>query len=479
MGHKKKQRSASVPSGPIARSDGANALDVFASEDTGHSSPESTGRAFPLTPCNLAGLTAADDREVSALDLFWPEPVASPVGVETIDTLPPMPAPTAVTAGSEISRSSSPLGESPPSHGARLAWTSSRSSPVETNAARQSPYRPTVAPPPELWIFARYRPSGLSASAFGAALLVVGTALLTGPRRPDGPQLRTPVGARSAPASTEPVSADSRASETTSASAAPSAPAAPSAEVEAPPPQTTNATLPLEPPTASLPEVGPQRSAAAAGRAIWEATATIAPVAPADLPQTRSVSVTPVMPAPRPAVEADQAVQVVVAPLIGSVSDGAEPVATSLVSPPAAVSAERPSGPRPPAPVSVSLPAPAEAGASSAAVRLVNDDRAVRTALEGYRTAYNQLNVSGAKAVWPTVDVATLAKAFGQLESQDIEFTGCRVDVTGDRAQAACGGSAAFVPKIGRRSPRRTSREWRFALERWADRWVIVRTDTR
>ena len=98
---------------------------------------------------------------------------------------------------------------------------------------------------------------------------------------------------------------------------------------------------------------------------------------------------------------------------------------------------------------------------------------AVSSTLERYRAAYSQLNAAGAKAVWPSVDERTLSKAFDQLESQDIVFTGCRVLVAGDRANAVCSGNAAFVPKVGARTPRVAYREWNFDLRRVGDRWVI------
>ena len=101
----------------------------------------------------------------------------------------------------------------------------------------------------------------------------------------------------------------------------------------------------------------------------------------------------------------------------------------------------------------------------------------VRTVLEGYRTAYNQLDAAGAKAVWPSVDVKTLSKAFDQLQSQEIKFTSCWIAQTGDSVRAVCGGNATFVPKIGSRSSRSASREWNFALRRSGDRWVIAGVD--
>jgi hypothetical protein len=121
----------------------------------------------------------------------------------------------------------------------------------------------------------------------------------------------------------------------------------------------------------------------------------------------------------------------------------------------------------------------AAASDTSMTTRAVTDERAVKTTLERYRTAYNGLNPFEAKAVWPSVDVGALSRAFDQLVSQAIEFTACDVQVAGDRAHAVCGGHASFVPKVGSHEPRRTAREWRFQLHRAAEGWVIARMDTR
>jgi hypothetical protein len=115
----------------------------------------------------------------------------------------------------------------------------------------------------------------------------------------------------------------------------------------------------------------------------------------------------------------------------------------------------------------------------TATANLAEPENAVRTVLEGYRTAYNQLNAAGAKALWPTVDVRTLSKAFDQLQSQEIRFTNCEIALTGDSARAVCDGFAAFVPKVGSRERRSASREWKFVLRRSTDGWVIGRVDMR
>ena len=103
----------------------------------------------------------------------------------------------------------------------------------------------------------------------------------------------------------------------------------------------------------------------------------------------------------------------------------------------------------------------------------------VRSVLDQYRRAYSSLDANAVAGVWPSVNVRSLARAFGQLESQRFEFTDCRIDVSAARAQATCTGNASFVPKIGGRATRTENREWAFVLERLNDGWIISRAESR
>ena len=103
----------------------------------------------------------------------------------------------------------------------------------------------------------------------------------------------------------------------------------------------------------------------------------------------------------------------------------------------------------------------------------------VRSVLDRYRQAYGSLDANAVAGVWPSVNTDSLARAFGQLESQRFEFTDCRIDVSGGRAQATCSGKASYVPKIGGRTTRTANREWAFLLEKVNDGWLIRRADAR
>ena len=90
-----------------------------------------------------------------------------------------------------------------------------------------------------------------------------------------------------------------------------------------------------------------------------------------------------------------------------------------------------------------------------------------------YRAAYNVLDAAAAKAVWPSVDVRALGRAFERLESQEFDFSGCQVSVTGSRATANCNGSARFVPKVGNKNARREPRHWTFEMRKANQQWTI------
>ena len=103
----------------------------------------------------------------------------------------------------------------------------------------------------------------------------------------------------------------------------------------------------------------------------------------------------------------------------------------------------------------------------------------IRSLLDQYRQAYSSLDADAVAGVWPSVNVRSLTRAFGQLESQRFEFTDCRIDLSAARAQATCSGRASFVPKIGGRTTRTENREWAFVLERLNDGWIISRAESR
>ena len=105
--------------------------------------------------------------------------------------------------------------------------------------------------------------------------------------------------------------------------------------------------------------------------------------------------------------------------------------------------------------------------------------RAIENVLGRYRIAFNKLDAGAALAVWPTVNEKTLAKAFEGLESHDVSFKSCQIEIFSVLAEAACSGSARYVPKVGSRTPKDEARRWRFSLRKSSDGWLIDSVDAR
>jgi hypothetical protein len=104
---------------------------------------------------------------------------------------------------------------------------------------------------------------------------------------------------------------------------------------------------------------------------------------------------------------------------------------------------------------------------------VVDDAAQVRAVLQKYQAAYERLDAGLVHAVWPGVNEAALARAFGGLESQALTFKTCDVQLRGATAQVACTGTTRYVPKIGSREPRVDPLAWNFTMRKRADDWQI------
>jgi hypothetical protein len=104
-------------------------------------------------------------------------------------------------------------------------------------------------------------------------------------------------------------------------------------------------------------------------------------------------------------------------------------------------------------------------------------EKAVRDVIGRYTSAYRNLNVGAAKAVWPSVDEKALGRAFAGLESQAIYFTDCQVSVVIVSAKARCVGTAQFTPKVGNKTQHLESREWTFDFQKTGEQWTIAHVD--
>lgn len=158
----------------------------------------------------------------------------------------------------------------------------------------------------------------------------------------------------------------------------------------------------------------------------------------------------PVAPAARPAIAAFGGVEP-----MSPATPIAEPVPIAL----------------PPTPPAATVMAAAPAVATIP--RTVDDELLVGQVLQRYRNAYEGLDAPSARAVWPTVNEAALARAFDSLESQRLTFDACDITVRGEAASATCRGSARYVPKVGSREPRTEPRVWNFTLSKSGAGWLI------
>jgi hypothetical protein len=107
------------------------------------------------------------------------------------------------------------------------------------------------------------------------------------------------------------------------------------------------------------------------------------------------------------------------------------------------------------------------------------DEMDVQSALRRYERAYGQLDARAAQAVWPSVDVQALARAFQGLESQALEFDRCELAVQGAVASADCLGRATYVRRVGSKAPRTEARAWNFRLRKVDGDWQILRAEMR
>lgn len=103
----------------------------------------------------------------------------------------------------------------------------------------------------------------------------------------------------------------------------------------------------------------------------------------------------------------------------------------------------------------------------------------IQRALGQYRSAYSLLDAEAARAVWPSVDVRALARAFDSLTSQQLAFETCQFDIVGEAATAQCRGSATYTPKVGSRGPKLEPRQWTFHLRKLDEGWKIQSAQTR
>ena len=120
-----------------------------------------------------------------------------------------------------------------------------------------------------------------------------------------------------------------------------------------------------------------------------------------------------------------------------------------------------------PSPAIPAAPSPVETAAAA-------DERLVVATLRRLARAYEQLDADAVAAVWPHADRRVLTRAFDSIESQQVYFDKCDVQVSESGATASCGGWLTYVPKVGKKDPRSVSRRWDFTLQKGAGEWRIT-----
>jgi hypothetical protein len=103
----------------------------------------------------------------------------------------------------------------------------------------------------------------------------------------------------------------------------------------------------------------------------------------------------------------------------------------------------------------------------------------VQAVLTRYARAYERLDATAVKAIWPTVDERALARAFRDLAAQSIVFDACDLTIVGTRATASCRGTASYATSVGKRNEIVQPRQWTFLLEQSPDRWEIQQVQVR
>ena len=170
-------------------------------------------------------------------------------------------------------------------------------------------------------------------------------------------------------------------------------------------------------------------------------------------------------------------------PVISASTSSPSVAATSSASPVAAATPVplAPESPAAPPSTPSSPPPRAVVSAPSAAPEgtLTSETRAVALALNRYQNAFSALDANAAHAVWPSVDVKALARAFDQLETQTFDLEGCDITVSGARAEADCAGNARYVRKVGNKALRVEPRRWHFTLQQTNDQWIIDAVNAR
>jgi hypothetical protein len=100
---------------------------------------------------------------------------------------------------------------------------------------------------------------------------------------------------------------------------------------------------------------------------------------------------------------------------------------------------------------------------------------ALAKVLSRYEQAYNHLDAGAAAAIWPSVDVRALRRAFARLENQDLQLRDCTFAVSASDAAVRCAGVLQYAQRIGDRTPKTERHVWTIEFVRAGAQWQIAR----
>ena len=103
------------------------------------------------------------------------------------------------------------------------------------------------------------------------------------------------------------------------------------------------------------------------------------------------------------------------------------------------------------------------------------ESTAVAQVLDRYEQAYDRLDAGGAAAVWPSVNLRALERAFAGLQVQDLDFSTCTFAVSANDAAARCAGVLRYARRIGDTTPKTEQHVWTIEFARAGEIWRIVR----
>jgi hypothetical protein len=191
---------------------------------------------------------------------------------------------------------------------------------------------------------------------------------------------------------------------------------------------------------------------------------TIAPNPPVQPPAPVSIPPAVVDPAPRQVVASAASTPPPSAPTASTPAPSTTPASTP--------SAQLTS----PAPVPTSPPAASSTPPASPAIVTppprINEEPAIRAALEAYAQGFRTLNAEAVARVFPSVDVGKLRQSFQEARQQDLQIENLQVRVDGASATVLCQVRQRFTPRAGQAQDRVMPVV--FVLNKANGSWVIA-----